>query len=440
VNRLRASNLFLFSVIINLPLTMRLWKIAAPLLALAATAAPADLPPDVVLLSRIKAHARAGLDHLPSYTCLETIQRFQRSNGTHLNPLDTVQLEVFYSGGHEWYGAPGGRTMADSDPTHFVDRGMIGTGDFGIALNNILASARFTYGGKEELYGRAAEKYSFHFTPDPGAFRISVPGGEGPVGEKGSLWVDPATLDLIRLQYDAVEIPPYLPVRSQSSAIDYGRVRISGRDILLPQRTDENLLLSKNIESFSHIEYSQCRSFETETILRFGDEPAPAPKAAPAPPPPSPPPIPALLNVTLELTAPISEKDAVGTPMEARVSRNVNKRGKLVLAAGALVHGRIRRLERFDANTWIVGLEFTEVETPADKQPFYADLLDIDNSKLLKLRHGETTHAGIVEIKLHDVPGVAAFFAVGQTFSVPAGFHTVWKTRGPIHGITAPRQ
>jgi hypothetical protein len=419
---------------------MRTWKITGLLLALAATAAPEDLPPEVVLLSRIKAHARASLDHLPSYTCLETIQRFQRRNAPRLAPLDIVQLEVFYSGGHEWYGAPGGQAMADNDPTHFIASGMIGTGDFGISLNNILASARFTYAGKEERYGRISEKYAFHFTADPGAFRISVPGGEGPVGEQGFLWADPNTLDLIRMEYNATDIPPYLPVDSQSTGIDYGRVSIGDRDILLPQRADENLVLGKNIESFSHVEFSQCRSFETETTIHFGDAPAPQPQGAPAPLPAQPAAIPALLKVTVELTGPISNEDAVGARIEGRVAENVSKKGKLVLPAGAIVHGRIRRMEHFDENTWIIGLEFTEVETPAGRQLFYADLLDIDNSTVLKLQHGETTRAGVVEIKLHDVPGVAAFFATGHTFSVPAGFHTVWRTRGPIHGVTPASQ
>ena len=330
--------------------------------------------------------------------------------------------------------------MADSDPVHFIASGMIGTGDFGIALNNILASARFTYVGTEQQNGRPSEKYGFHFTLDPAAFRISVPGGEGPVGEQGFLWADPETLDLVRLEYNAADIPPYLPVLSEGSIIDYGRVRIGDRDILLPQRADQDLVFSKNIESFSHTEYSACRSFETETTIRFGDAPT-AQSETPATSPKAPAePIPALLKVTVELTTPVSSEDVVGKLIAGRISTNVSKNGKLVLPAGAVVHGRIRRLENFDANTWIIGLEFTEVETPAGRQLFYADLLDIDNSKLLKLKHGETTHAGTVNIKLHDVPGVAAFFASGQTFREPAGFHTVWRTRGPIRSITPPAQ
>jgi hypothetical protein len=326
--------------------------------------------------------------------------------------------------------------MAERDPANLVASGMISNGNFGISLNNILAAARFTYVGKEDRNGRASEKYAFQFTADPAAFRISVPGGEAPVGEEGFLWADPKTLDLVRLEYNAAEIPAYLPIVSQSSAIDYGRVLIGGRDILLPQRAEEDLLYSKNVESFSHTEYSQCRSFETETTIHFGDAPAlqaAAPAALPTGPAER---IPALLKVTVKLTTPVSSENVVGTLISGRIASDVSRKGKLVLPAGAVVHGRIRRLEHFDENTWIIGLEFTEVETPAGRQLFYADLLSMDSSKLLKLAHGETTRAGIVEIKLSDIPGVAAFFATGHTFTVPAGFHTVWRTRGPIHGVT----
>jgi hypothetical protein len=415
---------------------MRTWKIAGILLALGAASPSQDLPPQVVLLSRVKDHARAGLNRLPSYTCLETIQRFQRDHTTTLKPLDTVQLEVFYSDGREWYGAPGGRAMAERDPARLVASGMIGNGNFGIALNNILAAARFTYAGKEQRNGRAAEKYAFHFTADPRAFRISVPGGEASVGEEGFFWADPKSLDLLRLEYNAADIPAILPIVSQSSAIDYGRVRIGDRDILLPQRAEEDLVYSKYVESFSHIEYSQCHAFETETSISFGDAPAPQPDAPAAAPRTPPAPLPALLKVTVELTTPISSGDIVGTLIEGRIASNVSRQGKLLLPADAVVHGRIRRLEHFDENTWIIGLEFTDVETPAGRQTFYADLLEMSTSKVLKMAHGEITRAGVVQIKLHDVPGVAAFFATGHTFTVPAGFRTVWRTRGPIHGIT----
>ncbi len=61
---------------------MSVAKVAVAWLALAAIAVPQDLPPEVVLLARIKAHMRAELSGLPNYTCLETISRFHRERGS----------------------------------------------------------------------------------------------------------------------------------------------------------------------------------------------------------------------------------------------------------------------------------------------------------------------------------------------------------------------
>ncbi|MDE3197489.1 MAG: hypothetical protein KGN84_14155, partial [Acidobacteriota bacterium] len=271
------------------------------------------------------------------------------------------------------------------------------------------------------------------------AFRIAVPGADLAVGEEGVLWADAKTFDPVRLEYNAADIPPELPIISQTSSIDYGIVRIGDRDVLLPQRSDQDLLYTKTIESFSHMEFSQCRAYEAETTIHFGEAPDSQPAQTSAPPPP-PAPLPALLKVSVELVTPVSNQDVVGKLIDGRISAEVSSKGKVVLPAGAIVHGRIRRLERFDENTWIIGLEFTEVETPAGKQLFYADLLNMDQSKFLKVAHTQTTRAGKVEIKLAEVPGVAAFFATGQNFTLPAGFHTEWRTRGPIRGVTPQPQ
>src|SRR5215471_11064842 len=108
---------------------MMLWKILMAF-ALTCAAAGQDLAPELVLLGRIKAHLREEFSHLPNYTCLETVTRFQRqSTSSHskgnakLQPLDTARLEVVYSDGREWYASPGNPTFRDIDPGAFFGSG-----------------------------------------------------------------------------------------------------------------------------------------------------------------------------------------------------------------------------------------------------------------------------------------------------------------------------
>jgi hypothetical protein len=408
---------------------------------LASGVASQDLPPEVILLSRIKAHLRAEIAGLPNYTCLETVERFHREGAGPLKPLDTVRLEMVYSDHREWYGSPGDRNIDVSNPARMVGSGMIGTGAFAPALSNILTAAQFTYRGKEELSGHSTQRYDFSFAPQPGAFNVSVVGGSGNVGETGSLWIDAQSLDLIRFEYDASEIPAWLPVKAQRTTVNYAHTRIGGHNALLAQQADIDLVKSDGIESFDHAEYSYCRAFSAESSMSFGDESLEL-SSAPAKPLPVAAALPALLRVTVQLTKPVSSIDAVGELIEGKISGDVRYKGRIVIPSGAPVTGRIRRLEHLDAANFILGLEFTEVGTSGGRVPFYADLLEMDTSPDIRpeLSHRATVRTGNLDrtttdtITLRELPGVASFFVRGTVFEIPAGFRTVWRTRGPIRG------
>jgi hypothetical protein len=138
----------------------------------------------------------------------------------------------------------------------------------------------------------------------------------------------------------------------------------------------------------------------------------------------------------VQLTTSISDKDSVGTLIEGRVSGDVARRGKIAIPDGSVVHGRIRRLERYlGGESFIVGLEFTEVELPGGLVPFYADLLSMDKSSEIQpelSRRISVPGRGDAKetITLAELPGVASFFVKGA--NLPNGLHTVWRTRGPI--------
>jgi hypothetical protein len=151
--------------------------------------------------------------------------------------------------------------------------------------------------------------------------------------------------------------------------------------------------------------------------------------------------VPAFLPVTLVLTTPVSDRSAVGTLIEAKVSGEVRHKGNIVLANGAMVRGRIRRLERFEEGLgaeFLVGLEFTEAEGPAGPLRFFADFLRID--KTPRIRPVTTERIPVPDIRpnhervllLPQLPGVASFFVSGKTFAIPSGFRMTWRTRGLI--------
>jgi hypothetical protein len=434
---------------------MRFWKLVVASFVLVCVAPAQDLAPEVLLLARIKSHLRAELSHVPNYTCLETIARFRKGAGHPspfqgtLKPLDTVRLEIVYSNHREWYGSPGGRNLSTDNPVEFIGSGMIGTGAFALSLNNIIEGANFTYRGEEAVLGRTALKYDFHLPRSLKGLEISITGGIGTVGEEGSLWADPKSLDLIRLESRADEIPSYLPLEYASTSVTYARTWIGEYNVLLAQQADLHLLETSGVENYDRLDFTHCRAFSAHSAIRFDAEPEELTKPMPADPPALSVPldanhVPALLSITVQLTTPVTYKDNVGTLIEGKVSGDVVRKGKVIIPKGSVVRGRIRRLERYQdsgRSDFIVGLEFTEVETAGGSMRFYADLLRFERSPGIRpalservlVRDGRGGYqARDATITLPELPGVASFFVSGTTFTIPRGFSMVWRTRGPI--------
>jgi hypothetical protein len=425
-------------------------SIAALLCVSACMAGAQGLSPNVILLSRIKAHMRDQVARLPNCTCLETITRFHKEPATasKLKPLDTVRLEVVYTNGREWYGSPDARNLSEGNPARFIGAGMIANGMFGITLHNLFATevATFTFQGEDAIGGRRAVRYDFRLPRTQLNLEVSIPEGRGTVGEEGSFWADPATLDVLRLTSRMTEIPAGLPLASAEYSVDYAPTRIDRFDALFAQQADLDMRLDSGVEDYDRFDFTHCRAFQSHSEIRFD-----APDAAASPAPAASTGettvrevdvrLPALLLVAVQLTTPITDRDAVGKLIEARIAGDVRSKGKIVIGDGALVHGRIRRLDRYPAGRYFaVGLEFTEVQTHDGPARFYADLLRLEKRTGIQPVIQESVQLpnrreGSVEIKLRELPGVASFFVEGTAFVLPAGLQTVWRTRGPLHGV-----
>ncbi len=425
-------------------------KIVGIAFALTFSAAAQDVAPDA--LARIKIHMRNELSSLPNYTCLESITRFQSEVRRRLEPLDRAHVEIVYSGHQEWYGLPGARSLSAESPRQFVGGGMMGTGAFAITLGNILSgAATITFRGQELLDGKIALKYDYLLRALVNRFRISLPGGSGIVGQQGSFWADPSSLDFVRLESNASEIPPTLPLTFASVNLNYARVRIGDRDVLAPQRADLHMAQSGGEEAFDRLEFTHCRVFLAQSSVSFEPEPqgpekTPSAKAALPSAPAVDDQIPEGLLITGQLTTPITEKDAVGKPIEARVMRDVRAKGKVLIPSGSLVRGRIRRLEPdsgegTETGALLLALEFTDVEAGGEQLPFYADLLRIDRTPGVRpaffervsvpCGEGGGCRAGAATITLPQELGVASFSVSGKTLTAINGLRMVWRTREP---------
>jgi hypothetical protein len=432
--------------------TQRAISALAASLFFAGMAIAQDLPAEVLLLSRVKRHIREELQNLPNISCLETVRREFQPTNSRMRPLDTIRLEVLTNGDKELFASPGDRKFSERHPIGYAGSGVLGNGLFGLYLKDVLlnASASDTYKGEEEIGGRRLARFDYRLPAVWAGQVINLPEGSGRVGLRGSYWADPETLDVLRLELNAYDIPLSLPITEAVTSIDYAPTDLGNNlVVLLPRSAD--FLLGKLSGEVNHnrIEFTGCRVFQAQSTIDFA-----APDSVQEPPhfgtssvDDTLRPLPAGLRITVKLRNRITAAMAVGSLIEGVVDGNVRANGAVVIASGSPVRGRIRRLERYTDPSphFVVGLEFTEVELQGVRHRFYASLVKIestpgvektyvakDQTDVLGVGSGiNSVSHSMQTLQLPTLPQVATFFFRGAALNLPRSFRTVWQTLQP---------
>ena len=180
------------------------------LLACAAASAAAQLPPEVLLLARIKEHIKQDLAVAENYTCVETVARSARkSEDVRMEPVDTLRLEVARTGGKELFSFPGERQFTERPLSELVNVGLTAEGLFGSFAHDLFSSNVPTIlsAGDSTATGRRIVQYNFRFPVMASHYTLTTGTGSALVGWSGSFWADAESLELVRLRVEAERRP-----------------------------------------------------------------------------------------------------------------------------------------------------------------------------------------------------------------------------------------
>ena len=399
-----------------------------------------SLPDEVRLLARIRDHVGAQITQLEDYICLQTSRRY-RTQGKdaarkhRLESSEVLTLEVAHVGENELFAWPGAGRFEDRKASEIVAGGMTDTGSFSLFARSLFqprTPAAIRYHGVEECQGRSAARYDFSVSTLFSGYTIKTPAGSAQAGYSGSFWAYPDTLDLCRLTVRAEDVPSFLNLAAVETVIDYGEVRIGSSGLRLPQTARTTMTsvsgdISENLTDFTH-----CRRYSADSRILFdGPHPetgVPSEQVETVT-------LPQGLTVAIKLLTPLdSETACVGDAITARVEAAVTARRRTWLPAGALLSGRIRRLEQFasPSESVLLGLEFTDFSFAGSRGLFFADFQQSDAGTRLQSPSVHTNwttllHGGILEstsieeFTNQELPGVATFHFPGKTGRLPAG-------------------
>ncbi|HUP04393.1 MAG TPA: DUF5666 domain-containing protein [Bryobacteraceae bacterium] len=215
-------------------------------------------------------------DSLPNYVCQEMVTRYT-SDSTPANwqAQDIVTTEVVYENGQEQYknitvgGKPFKGSMDDTG-------GAWSTGEFGTILVNLFnpgTAAQFRYAGDSRAGHVLAKKYDFSVAHENSHWTVNVASQQYVPGYTGSVWIDPATGRVLRLEMAAHGFPQGFPTDHVESATDYDYVRLGGvQQFLLPVHSETlTCETGSNQCDRNAIDFRNYRKFEGDSTITFGD-------------------------------------------------------------------------------------------------------------------------------------------------------------------------
>lgn len=377
------------------------------------------------ILDEIQQRMEENLERVPDYTCEQTIERAARPNAKQpFRTMDRLRFEVALVEGKEMYSWPGEARFSERTPGEIVPGGTTTTGDYALHARTIFVSqaAEFSGGVEEDLEGQRAVRYDFRVPRKMSNYRVQAGEHGAIVAYRGSFWAQAGTLELLRLRIEVDEPPAALGVKRAITVIDYGKVPVGMSEFLLPQRVEFTLARANGGESRNRAEFRRCRQYVGETQISF-EEPGEARSATEKEAPVVT--LPAGLAVETRLVEPIdSEQAATGDLVTARVTSAVKREGKIVVPKGAILQGRLRRLERAMSprTYYFLELEFSELEWAEGRTKWQAEL-ETAGPWIGGPRGGLVTPR-------EQPPGRAVLLVGGNRVRLPPGFRLLWVTAG----------
>jgi hypothetical protein len=178
------------------------------------------------------------VETLRGYVCEELMSRYESTTKPlSWRALDVVGMEVVYQDQKEDYrkitlnGRPVNKKLEELG-------GAWSTGEFGTVLIDLFAprtAADFHYQRDSHMAGVLTKEYSFNVTHANSHWTIHMGSKQYDPAYKGSVWIDPKTARVMRIEMQAYGFPADFESNEVESATDYEYVRLGdAQQYLLP--------------------------------------------------------------------------------------------------------------------------------------------------------------------------------------------------------------
>src|SRR5450432_1620755 len=233
--------------------------------------------PDEPLIRKAADAAMEFTQTLPAYICQEMMSRYQsETHVPNFQPIDVVSTDVVYENGREDYRNI--KINGKAVKTKIEETGgSWSTGEFGTVLLNLFApytAAEFHLRRDSRAGGIMAKMYDFEVQREHSSWSIHATAQSYQPAYTGSVWIDPATARVLRIEMHAKAFPKEFPLDHVESATDYQYIRLGdAQQYLLPVHS-ESLSCQRGTDFCSRnvIDFRNYHKYSGESSIKFGSE------------------------------------------------------------------------------------------------------------------------------------------------------------------------
>jgi hypothetical protein len=243
------------------------------------------------VLEKTRVNTLASLEVMPDFVVKQIITRSAAYAGTgNWKPLDTVIIAVSYSTekGEQY------KVLAvDGAPVELAKGGNYSNlpgsttgGEFVDALQKLFkpeSKTKFDLLTTDTIRGRSCLVFDYEILVENARDGVGFKTENGskdfsfttvPAGEKGRIWIDRNDGRILRIAYNATDIPKDFQVRAFESSIDYDWVTIADEKFLLPVMSDAKFTSAeggKLFQSRNLIRFKNYQRYGTEVKILDDD-------------------------------------------------------------------------------------------------------------------------------------------------------------------------
>ena len=335
------------------------------------------------LFTRIREQVNATVHNAPRFTCTENINRSwfrnrqrqkpecdsdrARDNAGHnLVRTDRLRLDVAVAAGQEIFGWHGEHSFRTDEVDQLVSSGPISSGTYFSFLSSIFleGASRIYFLDLRTENGQQIATYGYSVSIEKSKFETRSGAGTGVMGYHGSFAADAKTGALMKLQIITDTMPLDVSwICSFSLQVTYSEIVLNGISFQIPAEVLMDVVDSNREHTQTVTRYNGCQEFLGQSVLRFGDGPAPASNSVQIAAPQK---LPSNLRLIVRIRSLVNPATAwAGDPVEGELTAPlITPEGRQIAPKGALVRGRLLRMEKWrePARFYTAMIEFDEMQ------------------------------------------------------------------------------